>query len=133
MDVLIFNKTPSGTLVGDDFGEDTGFQIKTPKTSTFKVVRVKGQVTWKCKGSGDDDAEFKLKRLVTTNGKQSVSDELTLAEYAHGPSSDEFTTLSFDFKPDDNKFWQTDGEGKVMPGLTDKLIRSASIIAASNC
>lgn len=130
-EVLIFNEAPSGTIVGDDFGEDTGFQIKTPKTSKFQVARVKGQVTWKYKVSGDDeddsdddeDAEFKLKRLVKKNGKQSVSAELTLAEIAHGPScrapssrsSDEFTTLRFHFKPDNNpdnkKFWETCGEG----------------------
>ena len=114
---------------------NTGFVIKTPKTSKFQVARVKGQVTWKYryKVSGDDedgsdddeDAELLLKRLVTKDGKQSVSAELTLAEIAHGPSSDEFTFLRFDLKPDnnpnDNEFWETCGEGKVMSGLNYKL------------
>ena len=174
-EVLIFNEAPSETIVGDDFGEDTGFQtnikltlsllslflaliltptnpntgfqIKTPKTSNFQVARVKGQVTWKFTVSADDedssddyeDAALLLKRLVTKNGKQSVSAELTLAEIAHGPScrapssrsSDEFTTLRFHFKPDNNpdnrKFWETCGEGKVMSGLNYKLDLQVSL------
>merc|ERR1711939_1203191 len=127
-EVLVFTEAPSGTIVGDAFGEDTGFQIKTPKASKFQVAQVKGQVIWKYKGSGDEDdedgsdnveddsdddedAELKLKRLVTKDGKQSVLAELTLAEIAHGPSTDEFTSLTFDLKPgnnpDNNEFWQT--------------------------
>ena len=110
-EVLIFNETPSGTLVGDDFGDDIGFQIKTPKTSNFKILRVKGQVTWKCtEDSGEEGhAELKLKRLVTKNGKRRASDELTLAEYPHGSSPDEFISLTFDFKPDNDPFWHTGG------------------------
>ena len=105
-------------------------------------MRVKGQVTWKFfKGSGDDadgsddgddedgsddgeDAELKLKRLVKKNGKTRVSGELTLAE---GPPSDEFTSLTFDLKPDNDPFWQTDGEGKVMSGLNYKLDPQVSL------
>ena len=126
-EVVVFNETPSGKLVGDDFGEDVGFQRKKAKTSKFKVVRVKGQVTWKYKGSGDDDAVLLLKRLVTTNGKTRVLDELALAEYPHGASSDEFTSLTFDFKPDNDPFWQTDKEGKAMPGLNYKLDPQVSL------
>ena len=130
-EVLIFNETPSGTLVGNEFAEDTGFEKKKPKASKFKVVRVKGQVTWKYQGPGDDDAQLLLKRLVTTNGKTRVSDELTLAEIAHGASSDEFTTLEFDLKPgnnpDNNKFWETCGEGKVMSGLNYNLDPQVSL------
>ena len=117
-EVVILNETPSGKKVGNDFGDDEAFQVKKPKTSSFKIVRVKGQVTWKYNDSGEEEnAELLLKRLVTTNGKTRASDELTLAEYSHGSSSDEFTTSIFDFKPDNDPFWQTDGEGKVMPGL----------------
>ena len=115
---------------------------------------MKGQVTLKYKGPGDDqdgsdddedssdddeDAAFKLKRLVKKNGKQSVSAELTLAEIAHGPSSrapssrssEEFTTLQFDFtpgnNPDSSKFWQTRGEGKGMSGLNYNLDPQVSL------
>ena len=126
-EVVIFNEAPSGTIVGDGFGDDVGFQEKKPKMSKFRVVRVKGQVTWKYKGSGDRDAVLLLlKRLVTKNGKPDEL-ELKLAEYPHGPSSDEFTTLTFDFKPDDSKFWQTDGEGKAMSGLNYKLDPQVSL------
>ena len=66
-----------------------------------------------------------LKRLVTKNGKQSVSAKLTLAEIAHGPSSEVFTTVRFDFtpdnNPDNNDFWEACGEGKVMSGLNYNL------------
>ena len=94
---------------------------------------MKGHVTWKYIGSGDDedgsdddeDAALLLKRLVKKNGKQSVSAELTLAEISHGPSSDEFATLQFDLKPDNNpdnkEFWETCGEGKVMSALNYNL------------
>ena len=131
-EVLIFTKTPSGTIVGDNFGEDKGVQIKKPKTSKFRVVRVKGQVTWKYKDSGEDEhAELNLKRFVTTNGKSRVLAKLTLAEYPRGPSSDEFTTLPFDFKPDNNpdnnEFWHKGGEGKVVSGLNDKLDPQVSL------
>ena len=56
VEVVIFNEAPPGTIVGDGFGDDVGFQEKKPKMSKFRVVRVKGQVTWKFKGPGDDDA-----------------------------------------------------------------------------
>ena len=92
---------------------------------------MKGHVRWRYKGSGDDaDAMLTLKRVVTKNGKTSFS-ALTLAEYPHGASSDEFTTVKFDFKPDNNpdnnKFWHKGGEGKVVSGLNDKLDPQVSL------
>ena len=95
-------------------------------------MRVKGQVTWKYKYLGGDEyAELYLKRVVMTNGKSRVLDELILAEYPRGPSTDAFTSLAFDFKPDNNpdnnKFWQTDGAGKVMSGLNYKLDPQVSL------
>ena len=92
-------------------------------------------MTWKYTVSGDDEddsdddenAMLLLKRLVTKNGKTHASDELTLAEIAHGPSSDDFISLTFDFKPDNEPFWQTDGEGKVMSGLNYKLDPQVSL------
>ena len=100
---------------------------------------MKGHVTWKYKGPGDDKddsdddecAALLLKRLVKINGRQSVSAELTLAEISRGTSSDEFATLQFDLNPgknpDNKEFWETRGEGKVMSGLKYKLDLQVSL------
>ena len=111
--IVIFDKVPSGTLHGDGFAEDIGFQQKKMRFK-FRVVRVQGRVRWKDHGSGDPSAVLTLKRKT----KKQIFGELELAKYARGSSPDEFTPVQFDFKPHaQNPFWQQGATGKVAPDL----------------
>ena len=108
---IIFDKFPSNTLIGDEFGEEQGFQIRK-MANNFQVIRVHGRVRWKYRGSDDDAAVLTLKRgnfRTQQNLKQ-----LELAEYARGTSPDEATTVEFDFEPDvQNPFWQRGAAGEI--------------------
>ena len=104
---VLFDKFPSGKLIGDEFAEEVGFD-KKDMAFDFQIVRVHGRVRWKDHGSGEACAVLTLKRRT----KKQILGELDLAEYDRGSSPDEVTTVKFDLKPDDqNPFWQSGATG----------------------
>ena len=110
---VLFDKFPSGKLIGDEFADEIGFDKKN-MAFDFRIVRVHGRVRWKDHGSGEACAVLTLKRKT----KNQIFGELELAEYARGSSTDEFTPVQFDFEPHaENAFWQQGATGKVAPDL----------------
>ena len=127
---MLFNQVPSGELIGDEFGEDMGFDAKKI-TEKFQVIHVHGRVRWQVQGPSDASAVLKLKRKMLKSKKN--FGHLELANYVSVSLPQEVTTAEFDFKPDLHDFWKEGAAGKIVFELTSLPQAIHTILTVSTC
>ena len=127
---MLFNQVPSGELIGDEFGEDMGFDAKKI-TEKFQVIHVHGRVRWQVQGPSDASAMLILKRKMLKSKK--IFGHLDLANYVSVSLPQEVSTAEFDFKPDLHDFWKEGAAGKIAFGLTSLPQAIHTILTVSTC